>query len=140
MAHGAQKLFGLWGGSGLDGTALAFAQLGLQPSYALAVIWGGLEFAGGLLLVLGALTVASSLALVLTLLVSMWKVHFVHGFFLNWNLVPGQGHGYEFNIALLGALVSLMLTGPGALSIDRRRAESAAAVAAGRARLRSGAV
>lgn len=138
VAHGAQKLFGLWGGAGLDGTSAAFAQLGLQPAYGFALVWAVVEFVGGVLLLLGALTVPSAIALSLTLLISLWKVHLAHGFFLNWNLVPGQGHGYEFNVVLLGALVCLMLTGPGALSIDRRRAESAAAEAAGRARLRAG--
>ena len=37
--------------------------------------------------------------------VAIWKVHLANGFFLNWNMVPSQGHGYEFNVALIGALV-----------------------------------
>ena len=53
-------------------------------------------------------------------------------------MAAGQGHGYEFNLALIGALVALMLTGPGALSLDGRRARSAEARAYGRARLRAG--
>lgn len=131
IAHGGQKLFGLWGGAGLEGTATTFSQLGLHPASALALVWAVVEFAGGLLLVAGALTVAASIALSLLSLVAIWKVQ---------QLVPGQGYGYEFNVALLGGLVCLMLTGPGALSIDGRRAESAAAEAAGRARLRAGKV
>ena len=138
IAHGAQKLFGIWGGGGLAGTSAAFSQMGLEPAYALAVIWGVIEFAGGVLLLFGALTTPAAVALSLTMLAAIWKVHFAHGFFLNWNLVAGQGHGYEFNIALLGGLICLMLTGPGVFSIDGRRAESAAAEAAGRARLRAG--
>ena len=67
------------------------------------------------------------------MIVATWKVHLVNGFFLNWSVVPGQGHGYEFNLALIGALVSLMLTGPGALSVDGQRARSAEAEAYGRA-------
>ena len=55
-------------------------------------------------------------------------------------MVAGQGHGYEFNLALIGALVSLMLTGPGAFSVDGRRERSAEAEAYGRARLRAGKV
>ena len=63
-----------------------------------------------------------------------------NGFFLNWNLTPGQGHGYEFNFVLIGALISLMLSGPGAFSIDGRRARHAETQAYGRARLRAGKV
>jgi putative oxidoreductase len=140
IAHGAQKLFGIWGGGGLEGTAAGFAQTGLQPSYFLAILAGVAEFGGGLLLVIGALTVPSAIVLTLTMLVAMWKVHLANGFFLNWTITPGQGHGIEYNLALIGGLVCLALTGPGAFSVDGRRAESAAAEAAGRARLRTGRV
>lgn len=130
VAHGAQKLFGIWGGGGLSETAGFLAQLGLTPAYPLAVLVGLMEFGGGLLLLLGALTLYASLGLVVTMLVAIWRVHLPAGFFLP--------NGYEFNFALIGALVSLMLTGPGALSIDGQRARSAEAEAYGRARLRSG--
>ena len=140
VAHGAQKLFGVWGGGGLAGTAAFFGQLGLTPAYPLAILVGLVEFAGGLMLIAGALTLFAALALAINMAVAIWKVHFANGFFLNWNMVPGQGHGYEFNVALIGALVALMLTGPGALSVDGRRARSAEAEAYGRARLRAGKV
>ena len=52
-------------------------------------------------------------------------------------MAPGAGHGYEFNLVLIGALVSLMLTGPGALSFDRHRARAAETQAFGRARMRT---
>lgn len=132
VAHGAQKLFGLWGGGGLDGTAAYFTQLGLNPAMPLAILVGVVEFAGGLLLIGGALTVFACLALTINMLAAVWKVHLAGGFFL-----PA---GFEFNLALIAALVSLMLTGPGALSIDGQRARSAEAEAAGRARLRAGKV
>jgi uncharacterized membrane protein YphA (DoxX/SURF4 family) len=70
--------------------------------------------------------------------VAIWKVHLVNGFFLNWGMTPGVGHGVEFNLVLIGALLCLMLSGPGGLSIDWRRARSAESQAAGRARLRAG--
>jgi putative oxidoreductase len=132
VAHGAQKLFGVWGGPGLPGTAGFFAQLGLEPSYPLAVVAATVEFGGGLLLILGAYTVFAAVALVIQMLVAIWAVHLPHGFFLP--------DGYEFNLTLIGALVCLALTGPGALSMDVRRASHAAAAAAGRARLRAGKV
>jgi putative oxidoreductase len=72
------------------------------------------------------------------MVVAVWKVHAPNGFFLNWTNAPGQGHGYEFHLVLLGALVALILSGPGALSVDARRLRSAESLAAGRARLRQG--
>ena len=132
VGHGAQKLFGLWGGPGLSKTAEFMGQLGLGPGYVLALLVGLVEFAGGLLLILGALTFFSALALSINVGVAIWKVHLAGGFFL-----PA---GYEYNIVLLGALICLMLAGPGVFSIDGRRARSAEAEAYGRARLRAGRV
>ena len=140
IAHGAQKLFGIWGGDGLTATAGQFEQLGLRPSYALAVLVGVVEFGGGLMLIAGALTPLVSLALVVTMAVAIWKVHGANGFFINWANTPGQGHGFEYNLLLIGALGALALAGPGAFSLDGRRARSAEAEAAGRARLRAGKV
>ncbi len=138
LAHGAQKLFGVWGGGGIGGTAAFFAQLGLAPALPLALLVGGVEFIGGIMLLLGALTRATALVLALDMAVAIWKVHFLNGFFLNWNMVRGQGHGFEFNLSLAGALVALALTGPGVLSVDGWRSRSAEMRAYGRARIRSG--
>lgn len=137
VAHGAQKLFGVWGGGGPSGTADLFAQHGLAPAYPLALAVGVLEFAGGLMLIAGALTLLVALALS-AIVAGVTTVHLPHGLFLNWTNTPGQWHGYEFSFLLIGALVSLMLTGPGAFSVDGRRARSEEAAAAGRARLRAG--
>jgi putative oxidoreductase len=133
IAHGAQKLFGAWGGGGLPGTAAYFSQLGLEPAYPLAVAAGVVEFGGGILLVLGALTFLASLALVIEMAVAIWQVHLANGFFLSAN-------GYEYNLTLIAALLCLMLAGPGAFSVDGRRASHAATAAAGRARVRFGKV
>lgn len=138
VAHGAQKLFGLWGGGGPDGTAAFFAQLGLTPAYPLALLAGIVEFGGGLLLISGAFTFLAAALLAIEMAVAAWTVHLANGFFMNWALTPGRGHGYEFNLTLIGVLVSLSLTGPGAFSIDGRRARSAEYEAYGRARLRAG--
>jgi putative oxidoreductase len=136
VAHGAQKLFGVGGGGGPSGTAAFFAQLGLTPAYPLALFVGLIELLGGLLLIAGAFTMVSAALLAANMLVAVWKVHVANGFFLNWTNAPGQGHGYEFNLVLLGALAALMLSGPGALSVDERRLRSAESLAAGRARLK----
>ena len=137
-AHGAQKLFGIWGGGGPSGTAAFFTQLGLTPAYPLAIFVGLVELLGGLLLIAGAFTPIVSAVLMLDMLVAVWKVHLPYGFFLNWTSAPGQGHGYEFNLVLIAALVALMLMGAGSLSVDEWRLRSSESLALGRARLRSG--
>jgi len=135
IAHGAQKLFGVWGGSGLAGTAASFDGLGLSPGYPLAVAVALTETLGGLLIMAGALTQYAAAALIVTMLGAIWNVHLANGFFMNWALTPGQGHGVEYNVVLIAALVCLIFTGPGALSVEHRRARSAESYAAGRARL-----
>jgi putative oxidoreductase len=136
VAHGAQKLFGAWGGGGLAGTSSYLAGLGMTPSYPLAVTLGVTEFVGGLMLILGGGTLWASLALTIAMAAAIWKVHFQNGFFLNWSMAPNQGHGVEYNLVLIGALAALMLAGPGALSVDEWRASRAEAQALGRARMR----
>jgi putative oxidoreductase len=132
LGHGAQKLFGLWGGPGLAGTTAFFTTLGMPFPYPLAVLVAVTEFAGGGLLILGGLTRWAALALAIDMGVAIWKVHYINGFFLN----SRGGQGFEFALVLLGALVSLMLTGPGAFSWDEWRDSSAEAMRAGRARAR----
>jgi putative oxidoreductase len=136
VAHGAQKLFGAWGGPGLSGTTTLLAGLGLDPAYPLALVLAVTEFAGGLMLMAGGGTLWAALALAIDMAVAIWKVHYQNGFFMNWNLAPHRGHGVEFNLVLIGALVALMLSGPGALSLDEWRASKAEAQARGRARMR----
>ncbi len=132
LAHGAQKLFGVWDGPGLAGTAELFANLGLIPAYPLATLTGLTEFGGGVLLILGGLTRWVALALAIDMVVAVWKVHYLNGFFLN----ASRGPGVEFNLVLIGALLCLALSGPGAVSVDEWRNSSAEAKAAGRARAR----
>ncbi len=132
LAHGAQKLFGAWGGPGLAGTAGLFENLGLMPAYPLAVLAAVAEFGGGVLLIVGGLTRWVALLLALEMVVAVWKVHYLNGFFLN----SDRGPGVEFSLVLIGALLCLMLAGPGALSVDEWRDSSAEAKRAGQARAR----
>jgi putative oxidoreductase len=123
----------MWGGPGLDGTSGMLAGLGLPYPYPLAALLAVVEFGGGLLLVLGGLTRWVGFALAIDMAVAIWKVHYVNGFFLS-----GQAgrDGVEYTLVLLGALLCLMLTGAGALSVDQWRSQSAEAAARGRARAR----
>jgi putative oxidoreductase len=132
VAHGLQKLVAAWGGPGLSGTAALLTQLGLTPAYPLAIVLALTELIGGGLLVLGGLTRWVALALAIDMGVAVWKVHYLNGFFLN----GARGQGVEFALVLIGALLCLMLTGPGAFSVDEWRNSSAEAMRAGRARAR----
>ena len=132
LAHGAQKLFGAWNGPGLAGTTAFFTSLGLPYAYPLAILVAITELVGGALLILGGLTRWVALALAIDMGVAVWKVHYLNGFFLN----SPRGQGVEFALVLTGALLCLMLTGPGAFSWDEWRNSSAEAMRAGRARAR----
>lgn len=111
VAHGAQKLFGSFGGYGLSGTGQYFASIGLEPGVAMAALAGGAEFFGGLALIFGALTRPASLALAFTMLVAAVSAHGANGLFLD-------NGGYEYALALLAGSVSLLITGAGRGSVD----------------------
>jgi putative oxidoreductase len=134
LAHGAQKLFGIWGGPGLNGTTAMLAGLGLPYASLLAMVLAGTEFAGGILLMLGGLTRWVALALAIDMVVAIWKVHYRNGFFLTDQ--ASRGGGAEYALVLLAALLCLAFAGPGALSIDQSRNQSFEAAARGRARAR----
>lgn len=136
VAHGLPKLLPIWGQDPAQATAL-FAALGLHPAPALARLVGGAEVLGGVALIAGAFSFWVSLVLIVDMAVAIWRAHYASGFFINWALTPGVGHGYEFHLILIAALASLMLTGPGAFSVDHRRHRELEALAMGRARLRS---
>jgi putative oxidoreductase len=105
-AHGAQKLFGAWGGPGLAKTV---EMLEVGPLGYLVVIG---EFFGGLGLVFGFLTRFSAASLIVIMIGAIVTVHGQHGFFL-------QNQGFEYNLALIGLLLPTLLCGPGRFSIGR---------------------
>lgn len=111
-AHGAQKLFGSFGGGGLEGTAQWMASIGLEPGYLMALAAGSAEFFGGIALLLGLLTRPAAFVLAMTMLVAVITVHLPNGLFLSNN-------GYEFGLALLAITGALVLNGGGKLSLDR---------------------
>ena len=110
-AHGAQKLFGWFGGYGLDGTGQFFGSIGLNPGYLMALLAGAAEFFGGLALVVGVLVRPAAAALAFAMLVAIFAVHFSKGFFLD------KG-GYEYALALFAASLSLLFSGAGRFSVD----------------------
>ena len=111
IAHGAQKLFGWFGGYGLEGTGQFMASLGLEPGYLMALLAGSAEFFGGLALVLGLLTRPAALVSAFTMAVAMFTAHIGNGLFM-------ANNGYEYALALLAVTVSLTIQGAGAFSVD----------------------
>ena len=111
-AHGSQKLFGLFGGYGLAGTAQYMESLGLTPGYVMAILSGGTEFFAGLALIIGLLVRPAALGLTFLSLVASFSVHIHNGLFLTNN-------GYEFALALLGGSIAVLIEGAGKLSVDR---------------------
>ncbi len=111
-AHGAQKLFGWFGGYGLEGTGQWLASIGLEPGYLMALLAGGAEFFGGLALVLGLLTRPAALVSAFTMLVAIFAVHIGNGLFMSNN-------GYEYALALFAITLALAVQGAGRFALDK---------------------
>ncbi|RUO29252.1 DoxD-like family protein [Aliidiomarina sedimenti] len=111
VAHGAQKLFGWFGGHGLAGTAEWMTSIGLQPGLLMALLAGGAEFFGGLALILGLLTRPAALVSAVTMVVAIFSVHISNGLFM-------ANGGYEFALTLLAATAALTLQGGGRFALD----------------------
>ncbi|ALP53600.1 hypothetical protein Tel_10915 [Candidatus Tenderia electrophaga] len=111
VAHGAQKLFGWFGGYGLEGTGQWMASIGLNPGYLMALLAGSAEFFGGLALILGLLVRPAAAVLAFTMITAIFAVHIGNGLFMS-------NDGYEFGLALLAASVALAISGAGRGSLD----------------------
>ena len=112
VGHGTQKLFGWFGGPGLDGASQMMDKLELKPGRRSAMAAAGAETAGGVLLALGALTPLAGTLITGTMLTAIRKVHAPNGV---WN----TDGGYEYNLALIAAVTALVECGPGSPSLDR---------------------
>jgi putative oxidoreductase len=110
-AHGSQKLFGSFGGSGPAGTRTFFAGLGFRTPLAMAVIAGLSELGGGLLFAFGLLTPLAALALTVVMLNAIGTVHWKKGFF-------NSAGGFEYNLLIIATAVAVTATGPGRFSLD----------------------
>jgi putative oxidoreductase len=110
-AHGAQKLFGWFGGYGPKGTGGWFDSIGIKPGVLAAVAVGIVEFFGGILFAAGLFTVVVAMLLAATMVVAIVKVHAKNGF---WN----TSNGYEFNLVLIAIFIAVALIGAGSYSLD----------------------
>ena len=109
--HGAQKLFGAFGGHGLAGTGAFFESLGMRPGRRNAIAAGGAELAAGVLLVLGLLTPLAATLIIAVMTVAIITVHGKAGPWVT------EG-GYEYNAVLIAIAFALAGAGPGDASLD----------------------
>ncbi|WP_139996711.1 DoxX family protein [Paenibacillus paridis] len=111
VGHGAQKLFGWFGGYGPKGTGGWLESIGVKPGVAMAVVAGLMELVGGLLFAAGLLTPLAAVIIVLTMLVAIVKVHGPNGLWVTAN-------GYEYNLVLVAIAIGIALIGAGDYSLD----------------------
>jgi putative oxidoreductase len=111
IGHGAQKLFGKFGGYGLKGTGGWFESIGMKPGVTMALFAGLAELIGGILFAVGFLTPLAALLIAGTMIMAIVKVHAPNGLWATSN-------GYEYNLTLLAVAIGVALTGPGKYSLD----------------------
>ena len=111
FSHGAQKLFGWFGGHGLRGTAGFFESMGWRMPLAMAFL-AGLAETSGVAFALGLLTPLAALGIAVVMLNAIFVVHWRNGFF-------NSNGGVEFPLTLATVAVAVAATGPGRFSIDR---------------------
>jgi putative oxidoreductase len=111
VGHGTQKLFGLFGGHGLKATAEGFEGMGMRPGLPNAIAAGAGEAGGGALFALGYLTPLGGASIIATMLTAIHRVHLKNGPWVT------QG-GYEYNLVLILAILTVVEGGPGPVSLD----------------------
>lgn len=122
FAHGAQKLFGWFGGYGFKGTmGFLTGQAGLPYFVALLVIL--IESIAALMVFAGLLTRVAALGIFGLFTIIMFKFHYTNGFFMNW-AGSQKGEGIEYFIILLGVALTLVIAGGGKASVDAALATS----------------
>lgn len=114
--HGAQKVFGWFGGGGFSGTMTSFTEhLGIPAFFAFLAILA--ESLGSVALITGALTRIAAFGITCNMVVAVYMLHFKHGFFMNW-FGKQQGEGFEYHILVIAITIALMIRGGGRWSVD----------------------
>ncbi|MDQ6598749.1 DoxX family protein [Bacillus salipaludis] len=111
IGHGAQKLFGWFGGYGLKGTGGWFESVGVKPGVTMALFAGLAELIGGILFALGLLTPLAGIIIAGTMVMAIVKVHGPNG-------VWATSNGYEYNLTLIAVTIGIALVGPGQYALD----------------------
>ena len=116
LPHGAQKLFGWFGGFGFTNTMTYFTQTaGLPWIIAFLIVMG--ESLGSLGLILGFFTRLSALGLICIMVGAIITVHIPNGFFMNW-FGKQAGEGFEYHLLVIGMSIPLLVSGGGKYSVD----------------------
>ena len=110
-AHGAQKLFGWFGGYGIKGTGGFFESIGYRPGNLFAFAAGLGEFGGGLLTAIGLLGPIGPALIIVVMLNAIGSVHIKHGFF-------ATNNGVELPLMNIAGSLAVLFAGPGAFSLD----------------------
>jgi len=117
FAHGAQKLLGWFGGSGLKATiGMMHEHLGLPVPIAFLAV--SAEFLGGAGLIFGLLGRVAAAGIAFIMFAAIFMVHGRNGLFLNW-LGDRKGHGYEYHLLAIALAAVIIVRGSGAASLDR---------------------
>jgi putative oxidoreductase len=111
IGHGAQKLFGWFGGYGLKGTGGWFESIGMKPGVTMALMAGLTELVGGVLFAVGLVTPLGGILIAATMVMAIAKVHGANGL---WS----TSNGYEYNLVLLAVTIGIALVGPGQYALD----------------------
>lgn len=119
--HGAQKMLGWFGGFGFTGTMNFFTQQQHIP-YLFALLAILAEFLGSLGLITGFLTRIAAFGIACNMVVAILTSHMQNGFFMNW-AGNQKGEGYEYHLLALALLISVVIRGAGAFSLDRAISE-----------------
>jgi putative oxidoreductase len=114
--HGAQKVLGLFGGYGFNGTMNFFTQQMHIPA-AFAFLAIAAEFLGSLGLITGFLSRIAAFGIAVNMVVAIAMVHAANGFFMNW-YGNQKGEGFEYHLLTLGVALIVMIYGAGKLSLD----------------------
>jgi putative oxidoreductase len=115
--HGAQKVFGWFGGYGFAGTMSFFTdKMHIPVFFAFLAIMA--EFLGSLGLIIGLLTRVAAFGILCNMIVAIWMVHWPNGFFMNW-FGAQKGEGFEYHLLAIAICLALLISGGGKWSVDR---------------------
>ena len=115
--HGAQKLFGWFGGPGFTGEMGFFTQT-LHLPWFIAFLVIVIEFFGAVSLLLGFASRLWSIAMIILFIGIIFMVHTDNGFFMNW-YGNQKGEGYEYHLLIIGLSLATLINGSGKFSADR---------------------
>jgi putative oxidoreductase len=114
--HGAQKVLGIWGGFGFNGT-MGYFTGSLHLPWIIGFLVVFIEFVGSLFLLIGFASRLWSVSIIILMIGIIFTSHINNGFFMNW-LGTQKGEGFEYHLLIIGLSVTTLINGSGKYSID----------------------